>query len=42
MRTPSQTVGPYFAIGLEPVTPAEGVRISGTVFDGAGDPVPDV
>jgi protocatechuate 3,4-dioxygenase, alpha subunit len=47
--TPSQTVGPYFAIGM----PFEGqhlivpdgsvgaITISGTVFDGHGDVVPD-
>jgi protocatechuate 3,4-dioxygenase, alpha subunit len=47
--TPSQTVGPFFAIGL----PWDGgplvvtrethgaITISGTVYDGAGDPVPD-
>lgn len=47
--TPSQTVGPYFAIGLPwPEGPlavardAEGaVTISGRVYDGAGMPVPD-
>jgi protocatechuate 3,4-dioxygenase, alpha subunit len=47
--TPSQTVGPYFAIGLPwpegPHAVDEGVAgtftISGTVFDGAGQPVPD-
>lgn len=47
--TPSQTVGPYFAIGLPwpegPRAVAEGtpgtITISGTVFDGAGRPVPD-
>jgi protocatechuate 3,4-dioxygenase alpha subunit len=47
--TPSQTVGPYFAIGLpwdggaHAVDPsAEGaIRIAGTVYDGAGEPVPD-
>jgi protocatechuate 3,4-dioxygenase alpha subunit len=47
--TPSQTVGPYFAIGLPwpegphavaPGTPGE-IAISGTVYDGAGAPVPD-
>jgi protocatechuate 3,4-dioxygenase alpha subunit len=47
--TPSQTVGPYFAIGLpwregpqavEPDTPGA-ITISGTVYDGRGDPVPD-
>ena len=48
--TPSQTVGPYLSIGLgrEPATahvvdPADerAIRLRGTVFDGAGDPVPD-
>jgi protocatechuate 3,4-dioxygenase alpha subunit len=47
--TPSQTVGPYLAIGLPfedgpnavaPGTP-EAIRIIGTVYDGNGDPVPD-
>lgn len=47
--TPSQTVGPYYSIGLPwpegPFVVPEGtpgaVRITGTVFDGRGDPVPD-
>lgn len=47
--TPSQTVGPYFAIGIarrvesELVRPgSEGaIRIVGRVLDGAGDGVPD-
>jgi protocatechuate 3,4-dioxygenase alpha subunit len=47
--TPSQTVGPYFAIGLPwdagPRAVAEGtpetIIISGTVYDGHGQPVPD-
>jgi protocatechuate 3,4-dioxygenase alpha subunit len=43
--TPSQTVGPYLAIGLPwedgPVADAGGVRISGVVYDGAGAPIPD-
>jgi protocatechuate 3,4-dioxygenase, alpha subunit len=43
--TPSQTVGPYFAIGLTwqdgPVVAEEGVTIWGHVLDGAGDPLPD-
>jgi protocatechuate 3,4-dioxygenase alpha subunit len=43
--TPSQTVGPFLAIGLPwddgPVADPDGVRISGQVFDGAGEPVPD-
>jgi protocatechuate 3,4-dioxygenase alpha subunit len=47
--TPSQTVGPFFTIGLtwedgaEVVpagTPGE-IWISGVVYDGAGDPIPD-
>jgi protocatechuate 3,4-dioxygenase, alpha subunit len=47
--TPSQTVGPFFAFGLcvrpqnelvEASTP-DAVCISGCVFDGAGDGVPD-
>jgi protocatechuate 3,4-dioxygenase alpha subunit len=47
--TPSQTVGPYFAIGLPwdrgPFAVADGtpgaIRIAGTVYDGAGAPIPD-
>lgn len=47
--TPSQTVGPFFGIGLpyergnevvEPGT-AGAVRVEGQVIDGNGDPVPD-
>ena len=45
-RTPSLTVGPFFAIGLcreaqNEVVPGGDVRIVGRVLDGAGDPVPD-
>jgi protocatechuate 3,4-dioxygenase alpha subunit len=45
-RTPSQTVGPFFSIGLcrEPqneLVPGGATRIVGTVVDGAGEPVPD-
>jgi protocatechuate 3,4-dioxygenase, alpha subunit len=45
VTTPSQTVGPFFSIGLlghsaNEVAPA-GVMISGCVLDGAGEPVPD-
>jgi protocatechuate 3,4-dioxygenase, alpha subunit len=48
-RTPSQTVGPFFRIGLATTIGAhvagEGtpgaLRISGQVFDGAGEAVPD-
>ena len=48
--TPSQTVGPYLAIGLlrDLITPnlvdpgdPRAVRVHGVLFDGAGDPVPD-
>lgn len=47
--TPSQTVGPFFAIGLpfeaspsaiSPDAPGA-IRIVGAVYDGAGKPVPD-
>ena len=49
MTTPSQTVGPYLSIGLPwedgPAVVPEGtagaVRITGRVFDGNGDVVPD-
>jgi protocatechuate 3,4-dioxygenase alpha subunit len=47
--TPSQTVGPFFAVGLPwsegPYVVAEGsegaIRIGGRVVDGEGEPVPD-
>jgi protocatechuate 3,4-dioxygenase alpha subunit len=47
--TPSQTVGPFFSLGLcardenelaEPGTPGA-VLIEGVVYDGEGEPVPD-
>jgi protocatechuate 3,4-dioxygenase, alpha subunit len=44
-RTPSQTVGPYYAIGLERrrenELAADGVELHGTLFDGAGGPIAD-
>jgi protocatechuate 3,4-dioxygenase, alpha subunit len=48
-QTPSQTVGPYFALGLfahqanELTTPeaAGRIHISGRILDGAGEPVRD-
>jgi protocatechuate 3,4-dioxygenase, alpha subunit len=44
-RTPSQTVGPFFSLGLavEPRNELPGgtLRLEGRVLDGAGDPVPD-
>ncbi len=47
--TPSQTVGPYFAIGMpwpegpHAVAPgtAGAITIRGTIYDGAGAPIPD-
>lgn len=47
--TPSQTVGPYFSIGLLTRTANElvaadapgAIRVTGRVLDGAGEPVPD-
>ena len=50
VQTPSQTVGPFFSIGLfrEPqhvltggAAAGERIRIEGLVLDGAGAPVPD-
>lgn len=48
-QTPSQTVGPFFAIGLPwdagqfavPEGTPGSITISGMVYDGAGEPVPD-
>jgi protocatechuate 3,4-dioxygenase alpha subunit len=41
-ETPSQTVGPYFSIGMAPRdVPGATVTLSGRVLDGAGEPVPD-
>jgi protocatechuate 3,4-dioxygenase alpha subunit len=47
--TPSQTVGPYFAIGLPypdgpfvvPAGTPGAFQLTGTVYDGRGEPVPD-
>jgi protocatechuate 3,4-dioxygenase, alpha subunit len=43
--TPSQTVGPFYSIGLcrrsDAVLAEDGVELRGTLFDGQGDPVPD-
>jgi protocatechuate 3,4-dioxygenase, alpha subunit len=43
--TPSQTVGPFYAIGLcrradEALDP-DGVELAGQLLDGQGDPIPD-
>jgi protocatechuate 3,4-dioxygenase alpha subunit len=51
-QTPSQTVGPFFGVGLTRASPSQSVmvneltdgqriRIEGTVFDGAGAPIED-
>jgi protocatechuate 3,4-dioxygenase alpha subunit len=47
--TPSQTVGPFFSIGLlepdrshlVPPEAADAIRIDGRILDGEGEPVPD-
>jgi protocatechuate 3,4-dioxygenase, alpha subunit len=45
VTTPSQTVGPYFSIGLlarrSNEVAADGIVVTGRVLDGAGEPVPD-
>jgi len=45
VRTPSQTVGPYYSIGLcrrsESELDPDGVELVGTLFDGHGEPIPD-
>jgi len=44
-RTPSQTVGPYYAIGLcrrpDNELDPEGRELAGTLLDGAGEGIPD-
>ncbi|HKI93388.1 MAG TPA: hypothetical protein VJ986_13890 [Gaiellaceae bacterium] len=44
-KTPSQTVGPYYSIGLtreeQNVLDPDGIELSGMVFDGEGNPIPD-
>lgn len=46
-RTPGQTVGPFLGLGLPCATNVVGddhpraIRLHGTVYDGAGDGVPD-
>jgi protocatechuate 3,4-dioxygenase alpha subunit len=39
--TPSQTAGPFFGVGLDPVDADGSIRLEGQVLDGAGEPVPD-
>ncbi len=44
-HTPSQTVGPFYSIGLcrrtDNKLDAAGVRVTGVLLDGAGEPIPD-
>lgn len=48
-QTPSQTVGPFFGYALPyergsevaPPWHADAIRLHGTVYDGAGEPIPD-
>lgn len=44
-RTPSQTVGPFYAIGLcsrdDSELDLEGVELTGLLVDGEGHPIPD-
>jgi protocatechuate 3,4-dioxygenase alpha subunit len=39
--TPSQTIGPFFAVAMEDESPGGTFRIGGGVFDGDGKPVSD-
>ncbi len=47
MTTPSQTVGPFYTIGLvddgrpQNELAAEGIELAGRLFDGEGAPIPD-
>jgi protocatechuate 3,4-dioxygenase alpha subunit len=47
MTTPSQTVGPFYSIGLVAGSPTQtelaagGITLTGQLFDGQGDPIPD-
>ena len=45
MRTPSQTVGPYYSIGLcrrpENILVEHGAELSGRLLDGQDDPIAD-
>jgi protocatechuate 3,4-dioxygenase, alpha subunit len=44
-RTPSQTVGPFYSIGLcrrpDNELASEGIELRGTLYDGAGDSISD-
>jgi protocatechuate 3,4-dioxygenase alpha subunit len=44
-RTPSQTVGPFYAIGLcrraDDELDPDGIELTGQLLDGQGEPIPD-
>jgi protocatechuate 3,4-dioxygenase alpha subunit len=44
-RTPSQTVGPYYSIGLcrrsDNELEPNGIELRGMLYDGQGEPIPD-
>ena len=39
--TPSQTIGPFFAVALDREDSGDALRLGGTVYDGEGAPVDD-
>jgi protocatechuate 3,4-dioxygenase alpha subunit len=41
METPSQTIGPFFAVALGREDSGDALRVEGSVFDGAGEPIGD-
>ena len=41
MKTPSQTIGPFFAVALGREDSGDALRVEGTVLDGADEPVDD-
>ena len=41
METPSQTIGPFFAVALGREDSGDALRVEGTVFDGADEPISD-
>jgi protocatechuate 3,4-dioxygenase alpha subunit len=41
LATPSQTIGPFFAVALGQEDSGDELRVEGTVLDGAADPVGD-
>jgi protocatechuate 3,4-dioxygenase, alpha subunit len=41
LATPSQTIGPFFAVALAREDSGHALRVEGAAFDGAGEPVDD-